>query len=120
MAFLGLMWVREHQMLMAVMKADMDEQRTLFRKEAYDDREMIARLGSQKVKHLTAIAGLQREVDGLRADVRQAEAAHDKVSAELATLKAERERRLAPLAAANAARKAKAQAARGGDVREGV
>jgi len=40
--------------------------------------------------------------------------------AELATLKAERDRRLAPLAAANAARKAKAQAARGGDVRESV
>lgn len=91
MAFLGLMWVREHQMLMAVMKADMDDQRTRFRKEAHDDREMIARLGSQKVKHLTAIAGLQREVDGLRADVRQAEAAHDKAAAELATLKAERD-----------------------------
>lgn len=68
-----------------------------------------------------------RLISQLRADVTAAEMAyqesrkgHQRVAAELATLKAERERRLAPLAAANAARKAKAQAARGGDVREGV
>ena len=84
MAFLGFMTVREHEAVVAGLKADMDDQRTRFRKEAHDDRDMIARLGGQKVKHLTGIARLQREVEGLRADVRQAEAAHDKAAAELA------------------------------------
>lgn len=120
MAFLGFMTVREHEAVVADLKATLDEQRAHWRKSIQDERDSVVRLVGQKAKHLTGIARLQHEVEGLRDDVRQAEAAHDKVAAELATLKAERERRLAPLAAANAARKAKAQAARGGDLREGV
>lgn len=123
MAFLGLMTVREHEAVVAGLKADMDDQRTRFRKEAHDDRDMIARLGGQKVKHLTGIARLQREVEGLRADVRQAEAAHDKAAAELAHWKKHGQLRdpatgrLIPKAAHLCGDSAYG---RGGDVREGV
>lgn len=99
MAFLGLMWVREHEAVVADLKATLDEQRTHWRKDAHSLRERLAGLVREKSWALQDATALR---------------------AELATLKAERDRRLAPLAAANAARKAKAKAARGGDVREGV
>ncbi|MEG8223856.1 hypothetical protein OSJ57_25140 [Sphingomonas sp. HH69] len=84
MAFLGLMTVREHEAVVADLKATFDEQRAHWRKSIQGERDSVVRLVGQKAKHMTGIARLQHEVEGLRADVRQAEAAHDKVSSELA------------------------------------
>lgn len=84
MAFLGLMTVRGHEAVVADLKATLDEQRAHWRKSIQDERDSVVRLVGQKAKHLTGIARLQQEVEGLRDDVRQAEAAYDKAAAELA------------------------------------
>lgn len=99
MAFLGFMTVREHEAVVAGLKATHTGRLASLEQDLLDDTAAFTRLAREKVGFLRLIGSLESE---------------------LATLKAERERRLAPLAAANAARKAKAQAARGGDVREGV
>lgn len=102
MAFLGLMTVREHEAVVANFEIEV-RTLTMMRDNARASERNLINLSKAGTSSITAYA---QEVAELRA--------------ELATLKAERERRLAPLAAANAARKAKAQAARGGDVRECV
>ena len=99
MAFLGFMTVREHEAVVADLKATHDEHQTRAHEKAMGYQESIKLALKSRDVHIQAASALR---------------------AELVTLKAERDRRLAPLAAANAARKAKAQAARGGDVREGV
>lgn len=113
MAFLGLMWVREHEAVVGAtitrLEASLESKDKTIerlcgeRDNARASERNLINLSKAGTSSITAYA---QEVADLRA--------------ELATLKAERERRLAPLAAANAARKAKAQAARGGDLREGV
>lgn len=102
MAFWGLMTVREHEVVVAGFEIEVHTL-TMMRDNARASERNLINLSKAGTSSIRAYA---QEVEELRA--------------ELATLKAERDRRLAPLAAANAARKAKAQAARGGDVREGV
>ena len=134
MAFLGLMTVREHEAVVKAKSApdqllvqgyidqlfEIAEQRDAETKRA---NELAAEVVALKLErdakpahHREDIARGDRWRDRAFAQAREMEA----LRAELATLKVERERRLAPLAAANAARKANAQAARVGDVREGV
>lgn len=113
MAFLGFMTVREHRRILDEANAVLNRAGEVADKKIADRDQHIRGLQIQNQTHVEL--GRAREKQFQRAIVDR-----DTYAAELATLKAERERRLAPLAAANAARKAKAQAARGGDVRESV
>lgn len=106
MAFLGFMTVREHE---AVVDEERREKATHF--------EWLEARNSDLSR---TVSGLKIQLETTRELGKAFDRRFQKMQAELATLKAERERRLAPLAAANAARKAKAQAARRGDLREGV
>lgn len=116
MAFLGLMTVREHEAVVKGNKVVIDRlEAALESKDETIERVCRERDGLKIQTETHIILGRSERERNKRIS-----AARDALASELATLKAERERRLAPLAAANAARKAKAQAARGGDVREVV
>lgn len=92
MPFLGLMTVRAHEAAVADLLAEQAEQQTYWRKDTQAERETVARLVGKNANNLTTIACLKQEVAGLRSDVRQAEAAHDKAVAEIATLRPDAEK----------------------------
>ena len=117
MAFLGFMTVREHDRIVARADAVIDSATFHLAGEEYNEGRTLPQKVAIAVKRL---AEARSNAFKNRQRYLTVEAKLRELAAELATLKVERERRLAPLAAANAARKAKAQAARGGDVREGL
>lgn len=88
MSFFGLMTVRAHEA--AVREWDVRCASLVADRQA--ERETVARLVGKNANHLAKITSLLREVEGLRADVRQAEAAHDKAVAELASLRPDAEK----------------------------
>lgn len=88
MPFFGLMTVRAHEAAVETLIADRAE--ALVAEQA--ERETVARLVGKNANHLTTITCLKQEVEGLRSDVRQAEAAHDKLAAEIATLRPDAEK----------------------------
>jgi len=77
MAFWGLMTVREHEAVVADLKATHTGHVSALRRDLQDECNSVARLVGQKTTHMTAIASLQCDVKNLHA--------------ELATLKAERD-----------------------------
>ncbi|WCP14533.1 hypothetical protein sphantq_02979 [Sphingobium sp. AntQ-1] len=89
MSFFGLMTVKAHEAAMAVFISD----RAKAMVDAQQERETAGRLLGKNVALRSEVAAL---------------------TAELATLKAERDRRLAPLIAANAERAAASAAKRAG------
>lgn len=80
------------------------------RGEVISDRDAtIGRLQRENARLLAEVSGLRSDVTAAEMAYEESHKAHKRVAAELATLKAERDRRMAPLIAANAARAAKAR-----------
>jgi len=107
-----LMLKKTHDAMVARILAIQAEERTKWRKEMQAERETVARMVGQKANHMVTITSLKQERDSLLED--KAAMAHDinDLGKVLATHKAERERRMAPLIAANAARAAASAAKR--------
>lgn len=117
MAFWGLMTVKRHNQIVANLQEKQAEQRSYWRSDTNAEREAVARLVGQNAGHLTTIARLRQDLQdecnavarlanqnfeyldvnaGLQCEVKA-------LRAELAGLKAVRERQLANLAKGSAA-----------------
>ncbi|SES07858.1 hypothetical protein [Sphingobium sp. YR768] len=77
---------------------------------AVRDAETIGRLQRENARLLGEASQLRSDMTAAEMAYEESRKGHARVAAELATLKAERERRMAPLIAANEARRAKAKA----------
>lgn len=68
MAFLGFMTVREHEAVVAALKATHNEQRTHWRKDAHSLRERLAGLVREKSWALQDVTALRAELATLKAE----------------------------------------------------